>query len=127
MSWCDKLHIKEKSSKNYIADIKVLNYNKEGAITEWLGATIKNIETLGEQSAAGLPDQTGVLVLHVAQGSLAEKSGLKQGEVIRKIDTKAITNVGEMLTSLQVTFWLSQVPATIIHNQKEEQIALYLK
>jgi len=67
------------------------------------------------------------LVLHVAQGSLAEKSGLKQGEVIRKIDTKAITNVGEMLTSLQVTFWLSQVPATIIHNQKEEQIALYLK
>jgi hypothetical protein len=119
--------LKEKAAKPVIAGIKILNNNKEGAKTEWLGATIKNVETFGEQSAAGLPDKTGVLVLRVSTGSLAEKSGLKQGDVIRKIDTKAISNVGEMVTNLQVKFWLSQVPATIIHNQKEDQITLYLK
>jgi hypothetical protein len=115
------------SARPIIADIKIINNNKAGAKTEWLGAIIKNIETLGEQSAAGIPDKAGVLVLHVSTGGLAEKSGLKQGDVIRKIDTKTINNVGEMLTNLQVTFWASQTPATIIHNQKEEQIILYLK
>ena len=101
--------------------------NKEKAKTEWLGATIKNIETLGEQSAAGLPDKTGVLVLNVAAGSLAEKSGLKPGDVIRRIEGKVINNVGEMLTSLQVTFWVAQAPATIVRNQHEEKITLNLK
>ncbi len=119
--------LKRKAAKPVIAGIKILNNNKEGAKTEWLGATIKNIETLGEQSAAGLPDKNGVLVLRVSTGSFAEKSGLKQGDVIRKIDTKIISSVGEMVTILQVKFWLSQVPATIVHNQQEEQITLYLK
>jgi hypothetical protein len=119
--------LKKQAEAPVVADIKIISNNKQGAKTDWLGATIKNIETLGEQSAAGIPDKAGVLVLKVTTGSLAEKSGLKQGDVIRKIDTKTISNVGEMLTSLQVTFWASQVPATIIHNQKEEQIVLYLK
>ena len=119
--------LKKQATRPVIADIKIINNNKEGAKTEWLGATIKNVETLGEQSAAGLPDKTGVLVLRVATGSLAEKSGLKQGDVIRKIDTKTISNVGEMLTNLQVQFWLSQAPATIMRNQKEEEVTLHLK
>jgi hypothetical protein len=119
--------LKQKSSKPVIARIKTLNSNKEGTTTQWLGATIKNIETLGERSAAGLPDQNGVLVLQIATGSLAEKSGLKKGDVIRTVDTKAINDVDELTAYVHGKVYLSEMAATIFHNQQEKQITLYLR
>jgi hypothetical protein len=52
---------------------------------ELLGMTIKSIETLGEQSATGLPSAQGVLVLAVAQNSPADRAGLRSGDVIIRI------------------------------------------
>jgi hypothetical protein len=50
-----------------------------------LGMTIKSIETLGEQSATGLPSVQGVLVLAVAQDSPADRAGIRPGDVILRI------------------------------------------
>jgi PDZ domain/Right handed beta helix region len=52
---------------------------------ELLGMTIKSIETLGEQSATGLPSAQGVLVLAVARDSPADRAGLRSGDVILRI------------------------------------------
>jgi hypothetical protein len=52
---------------------------------ELLGMTIKSIETLGEQSATGLPSMQGVLVLAVASDSPANRAGLRSGDVILRI------------------------------------------
>jgi S1-C subfamily serine protease len=52
---------------------------------ELLGMSIKSIETLGEQSATGLPSLQGVLVLAVAQDSPADRAGLRSGDVILRI------------------------------------------
>jgi parallel beta helix pectate lyase-like protein/PDZ domain-containing protein len=52
---------------------------------ELLGMTIKSIESLGEQSATGLPGVQGVLVLAVAQDSAADCAGLRSGDVILRI------------------------------------------
>jgi hypothetical protein len=52
---------------------------------ELLGMTIKSIETLGEQSATGLPSRQGVLVLAVAPDSPADRAGLRSGDVIMRI------------------------------------------
>jgi S1-C subfamily serine protease len=52
---------------------------------ELLGMTIKSIETLGEQSATGLPGIQGVLVLAVAPDSPADRAGLRPGDVILRI------------------------------------------
>ena len=52
---------------------------------ELLGMTVKSIETLGEQSATGLPSVQGVLVLAVAQDSPADRAGLRSGDVILRI------------------------------------------
>jgi hypothetical protein len=52
---------------------------------ELLGMTIKSIETLGEQSATGLPSMQGVLVLAVAPDSPADRAGLRTGDVILRI------------------------------------------
>jgi hypothetical protein len=52
---------------------------------ELLGMTIKSIETLGEQSATGLPSMQGVLVLAVAPDGPAARAGLRSGDVILRI------------------------------------------
>ncbi|MEO5999173.1 MAG: PDZ domain-containing protein [Chitinophagaceae bacterium] len=119
--------LKQKSSKPTITGIRTLGPEKKGATTEWLGAKIKNVETLGEQSASGLPDKMGVLMVEVVQGTLAEKNGLVPGDVIRKINGKSVSNVAEMLNSLQVIMWQGGAQATILHNQQLKDVRLRLK
>lgn len=119
--------LKQQSIKPVITGIRTLEAEKKGATTEWLGAKIKNVETLGEQSASGLPDREGVLMVEVGQGTLAEKSGLAPGDVIRKINGKVVSNVAEMLNSLQVILWQGGAQATILHNQQLTDVRLRLK
>lgn len=119
--------LKQKALKPAITGIRTLGAEKKGASIEWLGATIKNIETLGEQSASGLPDKEGVLIVKVAAGSLAEKSGLAPGDVIRKINDKAVSNAAEMLISLQVIMWQGSAKASVFHNQQLKDVRLQLK
>ncbi|MEO6547231.1 MAG: hypothetical protein ABIN94_04505 [Ferruginibacter sp.] len=42
-------------------------------IIDFMGATVKDLSTLGERSATGISDTRGVLVLEVAKGSAASK------------------------------------------------------
>ncbi|MGJ8643195.1 MAG: right-handed parallel beta-helix repeat-containing protein [Luteolibacter sp.] len=49
---------------------------------QWLGAKVKNIVGGGEISAAGLPDEVGVLLLSVPDDSTAAKLGLQRGDVV---------------------------------------------
>jgi hypothetical protein len=62
----------------------------------WRGATVRNVQGMGDISAAGLPEETGVVVLSVAPGTPAEKMGLHVGDVIVKFagkQTKALEDV----------------------------------
>ncbi|MFI5192682.1 MAG: PDZ domain-containing protein, partial [Chitinophagales bacterium] len=96
-------------------------------VTGWMGTTLKNIETEGEQSACGLPDKNGVLLLRVPGGSLAEKSGLRAGDVIRSLDQKPVANTGEMLSTLRLCSWKDKIPATIIRHQQEKHLIIFLR
>ena len=119
--------LKQKASKPVITGIRTLVAEKKGATMEWLGAIIKNVETLGEQSASGLPDKEGVLIVKVEPGSLAEKNGLTPGDVIRKIDGKPVANMAEMLNSIQVIMWQGGTQANILHNQQPKDVRLRFK
>ena len=88
---------------------------------------VKNVETDGELSATGLPDKDGVLIVHVGTGTLAEKSGLSAGDVIRKINGKPVVNMEEMLNTLQVVMWQGSAEANILHNQQAKDVKLRLK
>lgn len=119
--------LKQRAAKPKITAVRTLEANKKGETTEWLGAIIKNIETLGEQSASGTPDMNGVLVVSVTPGSISEKSGLAPGDVIRKINGKDVANVAEMLNALQVIMWQGAAQANIWHNQQSKDVHLRLK
>lgn len=116
-----------KAPKPPITGMRTLEAGKAGMTTEWLGATIKNIETLGEQSASGLPDRQGVLVVKVSPNSLAERNGLEGGDAIRQINGKLVANVAEMLNALQVIMWQGNARATVLHNQQSKEVRLRLK
>ncbi|HEY8398422.1 MAG TPA: PDZ domain-containing protein, partial [Flavihumibacter sp.] len=94
---------------------------------EWLGAMLKNIETLGEQSASGAPDRKGVLIQSVARGSLAEKNGLAAGDVIRSVNETAINDLNHFLSEVQKMNWKGEIEAAILHNQQLVKKALRLK
>lgn len=62
----------------------------------WFGAMIRNIQGLGDVSAAGLPSETGVLLVKVPTDSPASKAGLKVGDVILKCTEKKIDKVNDL-------------------------------
>lgn len=98
-----------------------------GEKKQWLGATIKNIESLGERSAAGLPDQNGVLVLAVEPGSMLDKSGLKKGDVVTRLGEGNTHTVTDLLQIYQQVRWRGTIEATIVRNQAAQSIQLTLK
>jgi hypothetical protein len=119
--------LKKKAATPIIPEIKNPGAEKKATTTEWFGATIKNVETLGERSAAGLPDISGVLVLKVSGGTAADKSGLRAGDVIRKTGDKNIKTVSQLQHITESSKWLSEITLIVMRNQKESEIVLHLK
>ncbi len=118
--------LKSKALKAPTPDTKIFSPVKKGETVKWLGAQLKNIG-LGERSAAGLFDENGVFVLKVSGGSLAQKSGLRERDVIRKINNKPVNNIAEFLAATQINTWLGELQGTIIRNQAEQKITLILR
>jgi len=119
--------LKALAKKPAAQGIKIYTLKEKGQRSDFLGAVIKNIEGLGERSAAGLPDEDGVLVLSVGQESLAAESGLKERDVIRKINGKEVKDMIELVAAVQVVNWQGQAEATVIRQQSEKKITLRLK
>lgn len=102
-----------------------------GATTVFLGAKVKSLETLGEQSAAGLGEASGVLVLSVATGSSAALGGLQAGDVIVGVDNdegtspvSKIDKLSNLLAAFQAKKWQSSIHLDIQRNQRERTIVL---
>jgi hypothetical protein len=59
-------------------------------------AKIRNISGLGERSAYGLPDETGVLLLDVPAASPAARAGLQTDDVIRACNGQPVQTVKDL-------------------------------
>lgn len=99
----------------------------------FLGMSIKSVETLGEQSAAGLPSKEGVMVLAVEPGTAADKAGLKVGDVIVAIDgskevpgQKTLT-AAALVAAAQGRKWQGQAGLVVVRNQRNQVLTLELK
>jgi hypothetical protein len=72
---------------------------RDSRVVEWLGAKVRNVVGMGEVSAAGLPGETGVLVLDAPAGSIAARSGLRQGDVILQCAGQQVGTLENLLRS----------------------------
>lgn len=91
--------------------------NKSTAVS-FLGGTIKSVDGLGDRSAYGLPDESGVIILSIGENSILALSGLLNKDVIRTADNKVIKDVKQLMDVYQSLNWTGQIPITVIRNQQ---------
>jgi len=102
-----------------------------GATTQFQGAVVKSVETLGEQSAAGLAEASGVLILSVAAGSPAALGGLATGDVIIGVENdqgtapvSKIDKLPDLVAAFQARKWQGSIALEVLRNQKERSILI---
>lgn len=84
----------------------------------WLGVTVQDLtEDLAKYF--GLSDKSGVLVAKVLKNSPAEKSGMKESDIIKQFDATAISNVKELLSNVGKVEVGKKIKVAIIRNKKE--------
>ncbi len=90
-------------------------------IRGWLGVIIQDIdEDLAE--SFGLKSSEGVLIAEVSPDSPAAKGGLKQGDVILKLNGKPVNDVGELRNKIALTAPGTKVRFEILRNGKKKTI-----
>jgi hypothetical protein len=94
--------------------------DKSGQTYQWYGATVKNVETLGEQSAAGLTEMRGVVLLDVPANSAVAKSELKVGDVILQCQDVKIQYFNQLVRVAKDSQYLSELKLVIQRNQIKE-------
>ena len=80
-----------------IPEILIAGHSGNKSMVFWHKAKIKDVETLGEQSATGLKDRCGVLVVSVPEKSELYTSGLRTNDVILEVEGHKVCNVKELL------------------------------
>ncbi|MBX3241834.1 MAG: PDZ domain-containing protein [Chitinophagaceae bacterium] len=93
----------------------------------FLGGSIKSVDGLGDRSAYGLPDESGVIILSAGNNSLLAQSGLQDKDVIRKADGKMIEGVKQLMDTYQTLNWTGRIPLEIIRNQQTLKLILKTK
>jgi len=91
----------------------------------WLGVTVQDL-TDDLARYFGLADKNGVLVVGVLKNSPAEKGGIKDGDVIKQFDNKAITNVKELLSIVGKTDVGSKVKAVVVRDNRQMSLDLVI-
>lgn len=94
---------------------------------DFLGGSIKSVEGLGDRSAYGLPDESGVIIIHAGKGLLAS-STLQSKDVVVSADGKKVSNVKDLLDTYNALKNFSKtIRLSIIRNQQQLDINLNTK
>ncbi|WP_143133492.1 PDZ domain-containing protein [Pseudoduganella namucuonensis] len=99
----------------------------------FLGLTIKSIETLGEQSAAGLLSKQGVLVLSVDPASYGDKAGLRPRDVVigmgndPEAPEQMFTTATALVSALQARRFQAYVDLVVVRDQKRKMVKLQVQ
>ena len=119
--------LKSLAKKVPLPVVNLASSNSALTAINWLGAKLKNVAGLGDRSAYGLPDETGVIVDEISAGSILAKSPLKKGDVIRKMNKKEVTSISDLTNIYQEINWTGQTEFEIFRNQKLESIVISFK
>lgn len=93
---------------------------------DFLGAKVKNLNTLGERSATGMASETGVLVLEVPRASVLSGFALPN-DVILEFNGKQINNMAELLKEKMGLQLRHSAILGVFRNQKMKKIEIALK
>lgn len=98
---------------------------KSDTIYEWHGFKVKNMETLGEQSAAGLDEISGVLILGVPEGyDTSSSNSLKSGDVILGCWEDKVEDYLSLRKAEKGNIWKGRIELKVWRNQEYNSIVL---
>lgn len=117
--------LKALSKKVTMPVVVTLNKEESNEIIYFMGAKLKNLTTLGEQSATGMDAIRGVLVLEVVAGSVTSKF-IQANDVILFYNSLKINNLADLLTA-QKSIIGDKTEMVIFRNQKEVKKWVELK
>lgn len=91
----------------------------------WLGVSVQD---LTDELAGyfGLSDNSGTLVINVAQDSPAQKAGIKEKDVIKKFNGVAIRNTRELLSAVSKVDTGKSVSVTLIRDKKSLEVKVFI-
>jgi serine protease Do len=89
----------------------------------YLGIAIQDL-TSDLAASFNLKETRGVLVSDVTEDSPAERSGLKQGDIIRMFDGKPVEDPAALQRAVARTSIGAKVPVTIVRDGREQEIAV---
>jgi hypothetical protein len=99
----------------------------KSAIISLFGGEIKSVDGLGDRSAYGLPDESGVIVIAVGTDGFIKKAGLAKGDVIRKADGEIVKDTKSFLDFVQSSNWKPGIALEVLRNQQLVKLYLPLK
>ena len=97
---------------------------RDNRIHAWLGAKVKNLVGLGEQSATGMSDQTGVLVTEVPADSRAAEIGIQAGDVILGLAGDRIDDVNDLFRRYGAVPRTKKVSLHLFRNQVKTTLTI---
>jgi hypothetical protein len=116
-----------KSKTKMVAIPKILPLVwKEDATYDFSGVIVKNLSTLAERSATGMPTETGVLILDIQASSLMSKT-LKINDVILSMGEYQVNNIKDLVTARLNSQSRRTAVLKIFRDQKESSITVNLK
>ena len=116
--------LKSLAKKPLLPSVIALDKIDDNPVIDFMGAKVKNLVTLGERSATGMNDTTGVLVVEVEPGSAAAKF-LQANDVILLFNYKQVNKLRDLLEA-RMSVIGSGTEVLIFRNQKEIKLHLEL-
>ena len=107
--------------------VQIIDTCDENKTYNWLGATIRVVNGLGDRSAFGLPDEKGIIIVNIEKGSIADKSGLTRNDVVRAVAGKDISSIEEIFALTEENRWKGKVFIKIFRNQTGEEKRISFK
>ena len=114
------------AKKPEIPSIDALSLDKEGRAYEWDTATVKNVETMEERSAAGLSATEGVMLINVPGYSALGRSGFQTGDVIVSYEGIPVRDFEHIQSIIKDNPTLKELTFGVMHNQEQVHIKLEL-
>ncbi len=113
---------KAMAKKVVLPNVLLQNGVEKEEVIDFAGAKVKNLATLGEQSATGMNAMRGVLVLEVKAGSAAAKF-LQVNDVILQYNSRQVNNLHD-LAEAQIEVKSTGTELVIFRNQNEVKIKM---
>ena len=115
-------------AKKIIADLRKGKSVKRG----WLGVTIQPVSE-NQAKALGLDEATGALIASVGKGQPADQAGVRQGDVVLKVNGKEVSDNNELLRLVaslkpgdkaRLTLWRNgkETTRTVILGERGKQV-----